>query len=195
MTASQLCDPPRNLGRSVRTALTDLRADVEYFWPALGRPTIRVWSEEPTLQLHETRPWLMEPADRGLGSGARSRLVLPKSARRRLRQFAGLRLPVRRLAVGQEIDPDGPARWLLAELRLGAQRCSEELVRTLTAAAPAHPGVARQIEALHWALGGVPPGSGPAVPARTRSVFGVLAPEPLAEGEPGVWYELTSWRW
>jgi len=195
MTALQICDPPGHLGRSLRTALTDLMADVEYFWPALGRPTIRAWSEEPTVQLHKTQPWLMEPADQGSGPGALSRLVLPESARRRLRQLAGLRLPVRRLAVGQELDPDGPARWLLPGLRLGPHRCSEVLARTLAGDAPTHPGVAGQLDALHWALGGVSPGPRPAASARTRSVFGVFAPEPLAEGEPGVWYELTSWRW
>jgi hypothetical protein len=191
----ELRNPRADIGPAQRAALADLKADVDYFWPALGQPVMRAWSEWPTLELRGSAPWLIVPAGRSPQWEPGIRFVLPKQARARLRRLAELRLPLRQLVVGQELDPDGPVRTLLPELTPGPQRCAEALARTLIEDVPAHPGLVRQLGALHWALGGVLPMPRLTPTARAGVVFGVLAPEPLHENEPGLWYELTSWRW
>lgn len=181
--------------RAVRTALTELDAELRFRHPVLRAPLTIVWNETLTLALDGGVPWVFGPAERDPLRGRRGTSVLPRRARTRLRRIAASGVPFQRLAIAHELDPAGPVRARLAELAAGPRTCTEEDARPLVGTVPSHPAVARAVRLLEHAVGRTTAPAQVVHRCLDPIVFGVSAPEPLRAGDLALWYPLVAWRW
>lgn len=199
MSTSVALDRPRGVDRRTPADLVQLADHVGFTWPTLPAPQVAAWSEDLVLGLDGNSCWIVGPAEKDPLRGRHGRSILPPTARARLNELAALRVPFRRVAIAHELDPDGPVKALLPELRSGSQVCAEPLASTLVGCVPVDPRTAGALHALEWAT------ATPGRAARTdRSglrrvldpiVFGVVAPTTPRHGQPCLFYPLTAWRW
>jgi hypothetical protein len=114
-----------------------------------------------------------------------------------LKQIAALDVPFQRLAIAHELNPEGPVRHLLPELKTRPLIVTDELARALVGGIPEHPGVIRAVQALDVLVCGATS----VVPDRVWSalldpiIFGITAPTPPRQGQLCLWYPLAAWRW
>lgn len=199
MFPSVALDRPRGVDRRTPADLVQLADHVGFTWPTLPAAQVAAWTEDLVLVLERDSCWIVGPAEKDPLRGRHGRTVLPRSARARLNALAALRVPFQRVAVAHELNPDGPVKALLPELRSGSQVCAEPLARTLVGSVPVDPRTAGAVHALEWAT------ATPGRAARTAGsglrraldpiVFGVVAPTPPRHGQPCLYYPLTAWRW
>jgi hypothetical protein len=129
--------------------------------------------------------------------GPRGRTVIPRRQRARLKQIAELGVPFQRLAIAHELNPEGPVRHLLPELKTGPLLLTDEVASALVGAVPEHPGVVRAVQALDVLVCGATS----VVPDRVWNalldpiIFGIIAPTPPMHGQLCLWYPLATWRW
>lgn len=177
-----------------RAALVNARADVAARCPQLAPPATVRWSARPVAGLDRATPWLWGPADRDplLGPGGPAVIPLPQLRELRRIVAAGARFDA--VGVAHELDPDGPVRPLLPLLADGPRTCSDEVARELVGPVPARPGATRLLDGL---VGGAAAGrlAGALDQILDPIVFGVVAPWPLTDGVPSLWFPLVVWRW
>ena len=177
--------------------LAELGANIQEKWPTLLPPIILKWSENPVAAIDDSGvPWVYGPIERDPLRGSRGRTVVPRRQLAQLKQIEKLGVPLQRLAIAHELDPEGPVKQLLPALKTGPRPCTDEVARTLVGEIPEHPGVTRGVRVLDAAVRGATS----AVPINVLTVldpiiFGVIAPTAPRHGEPCLWYPLVAWRW
>jgi hypothetical protein len=187
------CDP--TIDTATHDELARLVADLERRFPQLPSPIVLPWSDQQAVVDDGGTPWVYGPANSDpLMAG---RAVLPRRQRRQLVRIAENGVSFDAIGVAHELDPDGPAKSLLPLLADGPRTCSEAVARELVGPTPAHPGVARTVNALAALVRGDTPSRVARALERLLDpvVFGVVAPWPLDHGVPSVWQPLVAWRW
>jgi hypothetical protein len=178
--------------------LAGLSRQVEARWPDLPPPHVLEWTEVPLLAVDRSgAPWVIGPTERDPVRDSRGHAVVPRRQRARLKRIAELGIPFQRLAIAHELDPAGPVKHLLPELREGPRPCTDEVARKLVGGVPAHPATSRAIRALESPIRAATS----TAPIRVLStvldpiIFGIIAPTAPQQGEPCLWYPLVAWRW
>jgi hypothetical protein len=98
--------------------LAGLSQQVEASWPDLPPPLVLEWTETPLIAVDRSSvPWVIAPAERDPVRDSRGHTVVPRRQRIKLKRIAELGVPFQRLAIAHELDPDGPVKHLLPELR------------------------------------------------------------------------------
>jgi hypothetical protein len=176
-------------------AIAALAGDVRRAWPELREPLALRWSDEPVLALDRGRPWLYGPIERDpLARGGRT--VVPRAQMRQLKKLAARNIPVQRLAMAHELDPDGPVRHLTPMLRHGPRTCTDDVAKAVVGPLPPHPGLARTARALEGLVATASYASAGALHMLLDPIiFGVIAPTRPISGQPSLWYPLVAWRW
>jgi hypothetical protein len=164
-------------------------------------PVLRTFHEEAVITLDSRRgTWLLIPAERDPLRTRDGRHVIPAPQRRELEKITG-KMHFDRIVIAHELDPTGPIRELLPQLRFGPHLCTDETARTLVGPLPAHPGLARATRFLDRLLKG---GTSTMTSLASRAadavldpvVFGVVGrPTSPVTGDVALWYPLVSWRW
>jgi hypothetical protein len=178
--------------------LADLRVQISQKWPRLRPPLQLEWTEARLISLDRSgAPWIISPVERDPLRDPRGRAVLPRRERARLKHIAELDVPFQRLAIAHELDPEGPVRDLLPALKTGPRTCTDAVARTLVGDVPAHPGVARAIQALDVLVCGATSVVADYVWKALLDpiIFGIIAPTPPRHGQLCLWYPLAAWRW
>lgn len=190
-------DRPTTTTATPSGELASLAVSVHRQWPQLRSPIVLEWSDRPVVALDRGAPWLYGPADRDPLMGAGGPVAVPRRQRRQLEEVAARGPRFHAVAVAHELDPDGPVRSLLPQLRHGPRTCTDEVARELVGPAPAHPAVVRVAGLLDSLVGGaaLAAAAGALDAVLDPIVFGVLAPAPLAHGTPSLWFPLAVWRW
>ena len=184
--------------RKPRAELANIGVHLQWVWPALPAPMTLEWSDSLVVALDRGAPWIYGPVERDPSQGSRVGTVLPRRVRGRLEKIATLGVPFQRLAIGHELDREGPIRDRLPELETGPRDLTDHEARELVGEVPPHPGVARAVRVIAAAVRGTRlAGRVPVSLARTMvtTIFGVLASQPPRPGELCLWYPLASWRW
>lgn len=192
-------DPRHDSGaitQHARLGLTELEQSLRRDWPALPRPLVLPWSEEPLVTLDQGAPWLYGPIERDPLATRGGHTVVPRTQLRRLARLAESDLPFQRLAIAHELDREGAVRGLLPALRHGPRTCTDAVARELVGPLRAHPHLTRAAATLDTLMGGAAAGLAGAVEFLLDPIiFGVIAPRGLAHAEPALWYPLVAWRW
>ena len=198
MSGLEVLSRPPASARTTRIELASLRAYLQWVWPALPASLSLRWSNSLVVALDQGTPWIYGPAERDPLRGSRGGTVLPRRVRGRLEKIATFGVPFQRLAIGHELDREGPVRDRLPELKNGPQALTDHEARELVGEVPPHPGFARAMRVITAAVGGARlaarvPGSF----ARTMltTIFGIVAPHPPGHGALCLWYPLATWRW
>lgn len=189
---------PHALDRKTQAELARLDVYLHWVWPALAAPMMLEWSDSPVVALFQGVPWIYGPVERDPLRGSRGGTVLPHRVRARLKGIATLGVPFQRLAIGHELDREGPVRDHLPELEEGPRTSTHDEARELVGEVPPHPGVSRAVRVIAAAVGGARLAARvPVSLARTvrTIVFGIIARQPLRPGELCLWYPLAAWRW
>jgi hypothetical protein len=161
-------------------------------WSQLPAPMVLPWVEQPVLVLDRGTPWVYGPVEHDPGMTERG-MVFPRPVIRRLTELAALELPLQRLAIAHELDPDGPAAGYLPALRAGPRLCTAAEARTLVGPPPPHPAVRRTVRILDAFVGRT---AGAAKETLLDPIlFGVVGSPELLPGEPARYYPLVAWRW
>jgi hypothetical protein len=198
MSGLELLSQPHTSDMRTHPQLDALRIQAAQKWPALPPPIISTWSDSPVVGLDRNgMPWVIAPADRDPLRDSRGRTVIPRQQQKRLKRIAELDIPFQRLAIAHELNHNGPVRNLLQELEEGPRTSTDEIARTLVGEIPTHPGVTRAIRVLDAAVRGatsaIPINA--AITLLDPIIYGVIAPTPLQQGQPCLWYQLVAWRW
>ena len=196
MRGLELLTPSNSAEVRSRPGLAELSVQINEKWPSLRPPLELEWTETPLVSLDRTGvPWVIAPIERDPLRGSKGRTVIPRRQRARLKQIAELGVPFERLAIAHELNPDGPVRHLLPELKTGPLILNgDEVARALVGAVPENPRVARAVQALGVLVCG-------AVPDRVWTalldpiIFGIIAPTPPVHRQLCLWYPLAAWRW
>ena len=115
---------------------------------------------------------------------------------RQLEKLAAQNMPVQRLAMAHELDPDGPVRHLMPMLRHGPRTCTDDVARAVVGPLPPHPGLARTARALEGLVTTASHACADALDIlRDPIIFGVITPAWPISGQPALWYPLVAWRW
>jgi hypothetical protein len=176
--------------------LAQLEAHVTDSWPDLPRPFVVPWTEVTVLTLDRDTPWVYGPAEKVPIRGHRGHTVIPRRQRAQLQAIATRGAPFQRVAIADELDPQGPVRELLPALRHGPLPCHDDLARQLIRPVPAHPAVSRAARALDALVGGTSRATGRALDALLDPiVFGVIAPTTPQHGDLSLWFPLVGWKW
>ncbi len=172
-------------------------AALEQQWPQLPSPIVLPCSDYPVVGLDGGTPWLYAFAQHDPLRGANGVAVLPRRQRHELRRIAAAGSQFDAVAVAHELDVNGPARSLMAELSDGPRTCTDEVARALVGPVPAHPGVSRAAGMLDALFGGDALAWAGAALDRLLDpiLFGVVAPFGLVHGLPGVFQPLVAWKW
>jgi hypothetical protein len=179
--------------------LAQLSVQINQQWPSLPPPLLLEWTETPLVSIDSSGvPWLIAPAERDPLRDTRGRTVIPRKQRASLKRIDKLGVPFQRLAIAHELNPEGPVRQLLPELKEVPRTCTDAEARTLVGDVPANPGVVRAVQALDVMVCGATT----VVPARVWErlldpvIFGIIAPTPPPRhGQLCLWYPLVAWRW
>ena len=189
---------PHALDRKTRAELARLDVYLHWVSPALPAPMTLNWSDRPVVALDQGSPWIYGPVERDPLRGSRGGAVLPHRVQARLGRIATLGVPFQRLAIGHELDREGPVGDHLPKLEEGPRTFTDDEARELVGEVPPHPGVARAVRVIAAAIGGarladrVPVSLARAV---LTIIFGVIAPQPPRHGDLCLWYPLAAWRW
>jgi hypothetical protein len=179
--------------------LAELSIQINEKWPRLRPPLPLEWTETPLVSLDSNGvPWVIAPTDRDPLRTTRGGTVIPRKQRRSLKRIDKLGAPFQRLAIAHELDPDGPVRHLLPELKQRPPTCTDTDARTPAGDVPARRGVVRAVQALDVMVCGTTT----VMPARVWErlldpiIFGIIAPTPPPlHGQLCLWYPLAAWRW
>jgi hypothetical protein len=176
--------------------LAQLEAHITDRWPDLPRPFVVPWSEDAVLTLDRGTPWIYGPAEKIPIHGRTGRTVIPRRQRTQLQAIAARGVPFQRVAIADELDPQGPVGELLPALRHAPLPCSDDLARQLIRRVPAHPTVSRVARALDALVGGASHATDRALDALLDPIiFGVIASTTPQHGEPSLWFPLVGWKW
>jgi len=186
---------PDHLRAVEGAGLAALDTALHHRWPVLRRPLVLPWTDGPLLALDGDRPWLVAPVGHDPYTRG-GRTVVPRAQRRALGGLAAQGVPFQRIAIAHELDPAGPVQALLPALKDGPRTCTASVARQVAGPLPAHPGLVRATRALGALAGAMTS----AVSASAQAlldpiVFGVVAQDRPAHGEPALWYPLVAWRW
>ena len=187
---------PRHPNRTTRADLYDLGAHLHLVWPTLPAPMVLEWSDNPFITLKLGVPWIYEPVALDPLRSSRGAAVLPGRVQARLKRTARLAVPFHRVAMAHELDPDGPVRDELSELRSGPRPCTGDDARRLVRKVPANLWVTRFLALLDAAITGATFAVRTrAAAARKQVIYGVVASSAIRDGEFCLWYPLAAWRW
>jgi hypothetical protein len=176
--------------------LAQLKVELTGRCSDLRRPAVVEWPGQPMIGLHRGIPWWVGAADDDPLRDHRGRLPVPREARVRLAELAAHDLPFQRIAVAHELDPAGPVRELLPDLRRGPRPCPAETARLLVGPPPPHPGVRRAARVLERLVGAASSAtSGLVETLLDPIVFGVAALRTPRPGDPTLWFPLVDWSW
>ena len=179
--------------------LAELCVQINQKWPSLPPPIPLEWTETPLVSIDSSGvPWVIAPTEPDPLRTSRGGTVIPRKQRASLKKIADLGVPLQRLAVAHALDPEGPVREMLPELKEGPQNCTDAQARALIGDVPLHRGGVQAVEALD----GIVCGATTVVPARVWEklldpvIFGIIAPTPPPQpGQLCLWYPLVAWRW
>lgn len=169
----------------------DARLRQRFRW--LPDPFVLPWSELPVLGLDHDTPWLYAPAERDPLLTAGGRAAVPRREIRRLRALAAQDLPFQRLAVAHELDPHGPVRDLLPELRNGPRTCTDAVAGAVVGPQPAHPAVRGTARLLDTVVGRTAAAARDAV--LDPAVLGVIGLPDVVHGQLALFYPISAWTW
>jgi hypothetical protein len=176
--------------------LARLGDELAHQWADLHPPIEMEWPATTMVALDRGAPWLFGPAERDPLRDRKGRVYIPSDSRARLQELAKRGLPFRQVATAHELDPVGPVRELLPDLRHGPVACSDVAARRLVGPLPAHPGVSRAASVLDAVVGGIGLAvGGLADVILDPIVFGVVALRTPRPGDPTLWFPLVAWRW
>jgi hypothetical protein len=173
----------------VQSALPGLATRIA---PCTGRPQLRLTGDG--------RVWMLSPLSCDPLTDPGGRYVVPPSALDDLRRIAAAGIEFHAMAVAHEIDPNGPVRQLVPQLRDGPRSCPPQLARVLVGAVPADPRADRLARSMGRALTAV--ARPMQVLARQTAglldpvMFGLIGEDGRLEpGWPALWVACTSWEW
>jgi hypothetical protein len=183
-----------------RQTLTAIQQQVQLAVPGLAT-RIAPCIDRPQLRLTgDSRVWMLSPLSCDPLTGPGGRYVVPPSALADLRRIAAAGIEFHAMAVAHEIDPDGPVRQLVPQLRDGPRSCPPQLALALVGAVPADPRADRLARSMGRALTAT--ARSMQVLARETAarldpvMFGLIGADGrLDPGWPALWVACTSWEW
>ena len=183
-----------------RQTLTAIQQQVQSAVPGLAS-RITPCIDRPQLRLSsDGRVWMLSPLSCDPLTGPGGRYVLPPSAVADLRRIAAAGIEFHAMVVAHEIDPNGPARQLVPQLRDGPRSCPPDLARALVGPVPAEPRAAQLARSIGRAITAVvrPVQALAHETARQLDpvIFGLIGADGRLEpGWPALWVACTSWEW